>query len=92
MLERPLWLLSLVAGIAVLLCFPIAFLTWPRGTAQVVQSAISLAGVVLAGVYLLRFRKASEARRRPVWLVLVGTSLLLVLEVVGVVVTSIRMD
>ena len=90
--EKGLRLLSIFSGALVLLCFPVIFLTWPDSHFQVIQAELSLFGAVLAGLYLMMFRHVAQGHRRSVLTVLVGTSGLLVVECLGVVITSLRFD
>jgi hypothetical protein len=90
--ERVLRLLTLAVGVLVILCFPGIFLTWPDGHLQVIQAVLSLVGAGLAGFYLMLFRRQTSHRRGLVRAVLVGTSGLLVLECIGVVLVSFPFD
>jgi hypothetical protein len=88
--EKPLRVTFLSLGVAVLLCFPAVFLTWPKGTFQVVQFTLSVVAAAVSGVYLLSFRRTHK--REAAWIVFGSTAALVALELVGIVITSWRFD
>ena len=88
--EKPLRFTFLSLGAAVLLCFPARFLTWPKGTFQVVQLTLSVVAAAVSAVYLLSFRRTHA--REAAWIVFGGTAALAALELTGVVITSWRFD
>ena len=92
MAEKLLRLSALSTGALVLACFPAIMLTWSDGPFQVIQAALSFVAAILSALYLILFRSSEHARRHVVLGVLLGAAALLLLECVGVVVTSWRMD